>query len=103
MDSSQHDKKPSMGSLLSDVVDRMLRLQPAVGSDKRSQNLTQKQANIRAVSVREGFQNMRARSESMTQRLQHYRDRHAASLGKPAPAPHDDTVALIMHGVPSKN
>lgn len=103
MDSSQHDKKPSMGTLLSDVVDRMLRLQPAVGSDKRSQNLTQKQANIRAVSVREGFQNMRARSESMTQRLQHYRDRHAASLGKAAPAPHDDTVQLIMHGVPSKS
>ena len=102
MDSSRHDKKPSMGALLGEVVERMLRLQPADG-DKRSQNLTQKQANIRAVSVREGFQNMRARSESMTQRLQHYRDRQAASLGKAAPAPHDDTVQLIMRGTPSKN
>ncbi len=92
-----------MGTLLSDVVDRMLRLQPSV-PDRRSYNLTQKQANIRAVSVREGFQNMRARSESMTQRLQHYRDRHAATLGKPAaePAPHEDTVKLFMRD-PSKN
>ena len=103
MDSSQHDKKPSMSTLLSDVVERMLRLQPAVGSEKRSQNLSQKQANIRAAGVREGFQAMRARSESMTQRLQHYRDRHAASFGKSAPAPHDDTVQLIMRGAPSKS
>jgi hypothetical protein len=79
--SSQSDKKPSMGTLLSDVVDRMLRVQPAV-VDKRSENLTQKKANIRAASVREGFQSMRARSDEMAQRLQHYRRQHAASLGK---------------------
>lgn len=103
MDSSQHDKKPSMGTLLSDVVDRMLRLQPVVATDKRSQNLTQKQANIRAVSVREGFQAMRARSDTMTQRLQHYRDQHEASFRKKAePAPHDDTIKLILGGS-SKN
>jgi hypothetical protein len=102
MDSSQHDKKPSMGTLLSDVVDRMLRLQPVAVGDKRSQNLTQKQANIRAVSVREGFQNMRARSDSMTQRLQHYRDRHDASLRKAdaETAPHEDTIKLIMGAAP---
>ena len=102
MDSSQRDKKPSMGTLLSDVVDRMLRQQPAM-PDRRSYNLTQKQANIRAVSVREGFQNMRARSDSMTQRLQHYRERHAASLGKSEAAPHEDTIKLIMAATSSKN
>jgi hypothetical protein len=104
MDSSQRDKKPSMGTLLNDVVDRMLRMQTAV-PDRRTYNLTQKQANIRAVSVREGFQNMRARSDSMTQRLQHYRERHAASLGKPAgeAAPHEDTVKLFMQEPSAKN
>ena len=87
-----------MGTLLSDVVERMLRLQPVAAADKRSQNLTQKQANIRAVSVREGFQAMRARSATMTQRLQHYRERHEASLrkAKAEPAPHDDTIKLIL-------
>jgi len=86
-----------MGTLLGDVVERVLRLQPSEATDKRSQNLTQKQANIRAVSVREGFQNMRARSDTMTQRLQHYREQHEASLRKKAePAPHEDTIKLIM-------
>ncbi len=103
MDSSQRDKKASMGTLLGDVVERMLRQQPAV-PDRRSQNLSQKQANIRAVSVREGFQNMRARSDTMTQRLQHYREKHEASFrkGKSEPAAHDDTVKLIL-GESSKN
>ena len=104
MDSSGHDKKPSMCTLLSDVVERMLRLQPVDAVDKRSQNLTQKRANIRAVSVREGFQAMRARSDTMTQRLQHYREQHEASLRKgKEPAPHDETVRLIMGASPSKN
>jgi hypothetical protein len=80
--SSQSDKKPSMGTLLSDVVDRMLRMQPTA-IEKRLENLTQKKANIRAASVREGFQSMRVRSDQMTQRLQHYRQQQAASLGKP--------------------
>lgn len=70
-----------MGTLLSDVVDRMLRLQPFI-AENRTENITQKQANIRAASVREGFQSMRARSDGMAERLQHYRRKHAASLGK---------------------
>ena len=90
--SSQNDKKPSMGTLLSDVVDRMLRLQPAV-VDKRSQNLPQKQANIRAAGVREGFQSMRARSDEMAQRLQHYRQKQAVSLGKTDTESKVDTAA----------
>ena len=102
MDTSQRDKKPSMGMLLSDAVERMLHLQPAA-QDRRTHNLTQKKANIRAVSVREGFQNMRARSDTMTQRLQHYREQHEASFrkAKTDAAPHDATVKLIL-GKPSR-
>ena len=90
-----------MGTLLSDVVDRMLRDAAGCAGPDASHNLTQKQANIRAVSVREGFQNMRARSDTMTQRLQHYREQHEASFAQrqAEPAPHDDTVKLIMRRV----
>jgi hypothetical protein len=93
--SSQSDKKPSMGTLLSDVVDRMLRVQPVV-ADKRSENLTQKRANIRAASVREGFQSMRARSDEMAQRLQHYRRQHDASFGKADVQPETDTPGIVL-------
>jgi hypothetical protein len=103
MDTSQRDKKASMGTLLGDAVERMLRLQPAL-PDRRTYNLTQKKANIRAVSVREGFQNMRARSDTMTQRLQHYREQHEASFrkSKTEPEPHDGPVKLILGG-PAKD
>ncbi|MEP6483712.1 MAG: hypothetical protein ABJB01_04630 [Rudaea sp.] len=81
MDSSQRDKKTSMGNLLSGVVDRMLRLQPVVVENKM-QNLAQKRANIRAVGVREGFQSIRKRSDEMTERLGQYRRQHAAMIAK---------------------
>ena len=81
MDSSQSDKKTSMSSLLSGVVERMLRLQP-VAVDDKTRNLAQKQANIRAVSVREGFQSIRARSDEMAERLGHYRRQHTAMIAK---------------------
>jgi hypothetical protein len=81
MDSSQRDKKTSMSSLLSGVVDRMLRTQP-VAVDDKTRNLAQKQANIRAVSVREGFQSIRARSDEMAERIDMYRCQHAAMIAK---------------------
>ncbi len=94
MDSSQRDKKTSMGNLLSGVVDRMLRTQPVVVDDKL-RNLAQKQANIRAVSVREGFQSIRARSDEMAERLGHYRRQHIAMIAKrdgtEIPSADDDT------------
>jgi hypothetical protein len=81
MDSSQRDKKASMSNLLSGVVDRMLRLQP-VFVENKTHNLAQKQANIRAVGVREGFQSIRARSDEMNERLSHYRRQHAAMIAR---------------------
>ncbi len=85
-----------MSTLLSDVVDRMLKLQPVAG-DARSENITQKQANIRAASVREGFQSMRARSDGMAERLQHYRRKQAVLLGKTdSEASADDASSQII-------
>ena len=59
----------------------MMHVQPAV-VDKRELNLAQKKANIRAVSVRRGFQSILARSGEMTQRLDHYRRQHEAMIAK---------------------
>jgi hypothetical protein len=81
MDFSQRDKKASMSNLLSGVVDRMLRLQP-VFIENKMHNLAQKQANIRAVGVREGFQSIRARSDEMAERLGHYHRQQAALIAK---------------------
>ena len=100
MNASRRDKKASMSSLLSDVVDRMLRLQPVAG-DQRSDSLARKQVNIRAASVREGFQAMRARSDEMAQRLQHYRRRQAAS--EPTSIEDDLAAKIAMHQPSSKN
>lgn len=81
MDSFQRAKKMSMGNLLSGVVDKMLRLQPVV-FDNREINLVQKQANIRAVSLREGFQSILARGDEMTKRIDHYRRKHQEMIAK---------------------
>ena len=82
MDSSQRTKKISMSNLLSGVVDKMLRLQPVVVVDNRAINLAQKQANIRAVSLREGFQSILARGDEMTKRIDFYRRKHAEMIAK---------------------
>ena len=81
MDSSRRNTKTGVGNLFSNVVDKMLRVQPVV-VDKRELNLAQKKANIRAVSVRKGFQSILARGDEMTQRLNHYRRQHDAMIAK---------------------
>src|ERR1700722_1466592 len=73
--------KMALGSLFSNVVDKMLHVQPAA-VDKRELNLAQKKANIRAVSVRKGFQSILARGDEMAQRLNHYRRQHEAMIAK---------------------
>ncbi len=100
MNASHRDKKASMRTLLSDVVDRMLRLQPAAG-DEWSDDLTQKQVNIRAASVREGFQTMRARSDEMAQRLQHYRRRQTSA--EPSSVEGNRSPEITMRQPSSKN
>ncbi len=71
-----------MNSLLSGVVDKMLRLQPVVPEKNHALDLVQRQANIRAVSLREGFQTIRDRGEEMSQRLDHYRRQHIAMIAR---------------------
>jgi hypothetical protein len=80
MDSNSHSKKTAMGNLFSNVVGKMLHVQPVV--EKRELNLAQKMVNIRAVSVRKGFQSILARGDEMTQRLNHYRRQHEAMIAK---------------------
>lgn len=81
MDSSRREKKISVANLLSGVVDKMLQLQPVVVEDT-ALTLAQRRANIRAVSVREGFQSIRARSDEMTERLEQYRRQREAMTAK---------------------
>jgi hypothetical protein len=102
MDSSLRNKKFSMNTLLSGVVDKMLRLQPVVPDTNHALDLVQRQANIRAVSLREGFQTIRARGEEMSQRLDHYRRQHIAMVAKrngiviedPADAPAEESIVI---------
>ena len=80
MNSTSGNKKTAMGSLFSSVVGKMLHVEPVV--EKRELNLAQKMVNIRAVSVRKGFQSILARGDEMTQRLNHYRRQHEAMIAK---------------------
>jgi hypothetical protein len=80
MDSSESNKKMGIGGLFG-IVDKMLGVPPVV-VDKRELNLAQKQANIRAVSVRKGFQSILARGDEMAQRLNHYRQQHDAMVAR---------------------
>ena len=82
MDPSQRNKRFSMNGLISGVVDKMLRLQPVVPEKNHALDLVQRQANIRAVSLREGFQTIRDRGEEMSQRLDHYRRQHVAMVAR---------------------
>jgi hypothetical protein len=82
MDPSQRNKRFSMNTLLSGVVDKMLRLQPVVPEKNHALDLVQRQANIRAVSLREGFQTIRDRGAEMSQRLDHYKRQHIAMIAR---------------------
>lgn len=86
--------------MFSNVVDKMLHVQPVV-VDKRELNLAQKKANIRAVSVRKGFQSILARGDEMTQRLNHYRRQHEAMIakrdgGETAEQTQDDAQTIVL-------
>ncbi|MGA9334009.1 MAG: hypothetical protein WBV39_07000 [Rudaea sp.] len=65
--------------------------------EKRAQNLSQKQANIRAAGVREGFLAMRARSDAMAQRLEQFRNRSNPTPANDAqPVEQNETVETIV-------
>ena len=83
-------------NFFNNVVDRMFGPEPVPVVDKRAQNLAQKQMNIRAVGVREGFAAMRARSEAMTQRIEEFKKQrqHDEPAGPIDPVEQVETIVL---------
>jgi|SRR5450432_4158173 len=72
MVSSKPGAKASVASFFTSVVDRMLGSAVAP-VEKKTLNLAQKQANIRAAGVREGFRAILARGDEMAQRIETYK------------------------------
>jgi hypothetical protein len=72
MVSSKSGAKASVASFFTSVVDRMLGSAVAP-VEKKTLNLAQKQANIRAAGVREGFRAILARGDEMAQRIETYK------------------------------
>ena len=83
-------------NFINNVVDRVFGPEPVPVVDKRAQNLAQKQMNIRAVGVREGFAAMRARSEAMTQRIEEFKKQrhHDEAAGPIDPVEQVETIVL---------
>jgi hypothetical protein len=63
----------SMASFFNTVRERVFSPEPVPAVSKKDMNLAQKQANIRAACVREGFQAIRARNAEMAQRIEQYK------------------------------
>jgi hypothetical protein len=83
-------------NFINNVVDRVFGPEPVPVVDKRAQNLAQKQMNIRAVGVREGFTAMRARSEAMSQRIEEFKKHrhHDEPAGAIDPVEQVETIVL---------
>jgi hypothetical protein len=79
MDTSKWGKKASVTSFFTTVLDRVLGSEVAAPVEKKTLNLAQKQANIRAASVREGFQAILARGDEMAQRIEMYKQQRNRS------------------------
>ena len=93
-------KGVSVAQLLNTVVERVLGTEPAPVVDRKMQNLAQKQANIRAVSVRKGFQAIAARSDEMAQRIAQYKQRGKNGEANETPAdPAEQAETIVMSSV----
>ncbi len=69
---SKSGTKTSVASFFTTVVGRMLGPE-IVPVEKKTLNLAQKRANIRAAGVREGFRAILARGDEMAQRIETYK------------------------------
>lgn len=93
------EKRSAVANFLNTVVDRVLGGEAAPVVDKKMQNLAQKQANIRAVSVRKGFQQILARSDEMAQRIEQYKKQRSKLPGESEQAPIErqtDEETIVM-------
>ena len=92
---SKQGSRGSVKNFFNNVVERVFGNEPAP-VEKKMQNLAHKQAKIRAVSVRRGFQAIRARSDEMAQRLEEYkRQRMGEAQNQPIDPP-TDVEAIIL-------
>lgn len=101
MGTSIHGVK-SVAGLLNTFVDRVFGAQPAPVVDKRAQNLAQKQMNIRAVGVREGFQAMRARSDAMAQRVEEFKKHRHHEESTASIDPVEQVETIVLSSTPSQ-
>ncbi|HEX6832925.1 MAG TPA: hypothetical protein VF132_05275 [Rudaea sp.] len=85
--------KPGPRKPVARFFDRVFGTQPAPMPEKRMQNLLQKQAKIRAVSVRRGFEAIRARSDEMAERLEQYKRQRTGVAAADAAA---DGEAIVL-------
>jgi len=103
MDSSKSETRASVASFFTTVVDRVFGSEiPLV--ETKALNLAQKRANIRAVSVRRGFQAILARGDEMTQRIETYkkqRNHHSEPRTSIDPTEPTETIVLSSAELPS--
>lgn len=95
---SKKGSRKSVTKFINTVVDRVFGGEP-LPVEKRMQNLAHKQANIRAASVRHGFEAMRARNEEMASRLEHYRQlRTRKGVSPPIDPPATEETIVLSAG-----
>jgi hypothetical protein len=101
---SKSGTKTSVASFFTNVVERMLGPE-VVPVEKKTLNLAQKRANIRAAGVREGFRTILARGDEMAQRIETYKkQRNGNGPSQPAqidPPDAPETIVLSSADAPS--
>ena len=91
-------KMHSVAGFLDRVVDRVFGTAAPPPPERKMQNLAQKQAHIRAVSVRQGFQTIRARSDEMAQCLAAFKHRQEKHGTVPAASidPVEEVETIVL-------
>ena len=93
---SKSGTKTSVASFFTNVVGRMLGPE-VVPVEKKTLNLAQKRANIRAAGVREGFRTILARGDEMAQRIETKKQRNGNGQSQQAqidPPDADESIVL---------
>jgi hypothetical protein len=97
--------RPQLGALtglLDRLVERVFGTDPTTPVERKLQNLAEKQAHIRAVGMRQGFQAIRARSEEMARSLaafQRRQDKNSAAA-RAAIDPLEPIESIVLRSGP---
>ena len=105
MDISKRGSKPNVAERMMAAVNRWIAPPPvAVPVEKRAQNLALKQANIRAVAMREGFQSILLRSNEMARHVESFKNRQRTDVPGAEPQEstdvHEETIVLSSESTP---